>query len=119
MDGVVAQAIRYLGEVELIIPYHLLGRVDLHHREEINHSAALGVPEYLLELGAAHQIIPADAVNGHVLVNMLFHIPYNAVVGIAASSVLRHGVQEGAYMQGVGEISSVEMDHEFLQIMAD
>ena len=51
MDGGVAQFVRNLGKVQLLVPYHLLGGVNLHGGEELNHPAALGIPEQLLELG--------------------------------------------------------------------
>lgn len=54
MDGGIPQLIRNLRKVQLLVPYHLLGGVNLHGGEEFNHPAALGIPEQLLELGTSH-----------------------------------------------------------------
>lgn len=86
MNGGITQPIRYLCKIQLVVPYHLLSGIDLHPGEEFDHSAALGVPEQLLELGASYQVIFAYFINGELLVDMLLHIPHNPVVCIAAAS---------------------------------
>ena len=86
MDGGIPQLIRNLRKVQLLVPYHLLGGVNLHGGEEFNHPAALGIPEQLLQLGTPYQVILTDLINGELLIDMLLHIPYDPVIGIAACS---------------------------------
>ena len=60
MDGVIAQQRGDLGEIVRALPDHALGRVDLQRAEVFHCAAARLFPEDLLQIAAAHQIVPAD-----------------------------------------------------------
>lgn len=45
MNGSIAQMIRYLGEIFLILPDHLLGRFDFQMRKIVDHTAVIFFPE--------------------------------------------------------------------------
>ena len=60
MDGVIAQQRGDLGEIVRALPDHALGRVDLQRAEVFHCAAARLFPKDLLQIAAAHQIVPAD-----------------------------------------------------------
>lgn len=118
MDGAVSQAVCNLGEIKLVVAYHLFGCVNFHHGKEFYDPAAFCVPEQLLQLGAPHQVVPADSVYGHAFAQMFLHIAYDSVVGVIPAAGL--GQKAGrTHWQGVGKISPVKMDNQLFQVMAD
>ena len=70
----IAQPVRNLGEIQTLAADKLLGRVDFHVGEIVNNSAAAPLPEQLLHLRTADEIVTADLLNGKLTGQMIFQI---------------------------------------------
>lgn len=77
MDRRIAQFFGNLGEVHLVCTHKLFCSVNFHAGKIFNDSKTALLLENLLEMGAADHIIPADLLEGQMLVQMLFQIPGN------------------------------------------
>ena len=71
MDGLEAQTGGDLGEVEPSLPDHPFCGIDFKFVEVVDDAAAGLLVEVALQLGAAHQIVPADLVEGEGLIQPL------------------------------------------------
>lgn len=70
MDGRITHGIRYLCEIQALVPDQLLGGVDFHPGKIIDDAAAVFFTEELLQLGTSHQVVPADLFNRQLCINM-------------------------------------------------
>ena len=74
MDGGIAQKVRDLCEVHVIFPDQLSGKIDLHMRKKVDHSAAVFLTEDFLKLGSSDEIVMADCFKGKGFTDMILQI---------------------------------------------
>ena len=89
MDGGVAQLLGDLGEIHLVCPDQLLGRVDLHQREILDDAKSALFPEDLLELGAADEVFPAHLLDGDMQAQMRLQIIHHPVEQLDVALLFR------------------------------
>lgn len=81
MDGGITQGISNLSKVHMLVPYKLFSGLHFHFCEIIYDTAAVAVPEKLLELGKADKVILADLFCGQMDMNMCIKILNNVIIG--------------------------------------
>ena len=103
----IAQPVRNLGEIQTLAADKLLGRVDFHVGEIVNNSAAAPLPEQLLHLRTADEIVTADLLNGKLTGQMIFQIGEQTFIYISICP---------GFMSGGHSLLPDEADEELLQI---
>ena len=119
MDGGIAQPVGDLGKIQLVAANQFLGCVDFHQGEKFHHPAAVQFLKQLLQPGAADQSVFANIFNGQLFIDVLLHVTDNPVIGLIGASQAGMSGIRGRNRQGVGKIAAVQMDEQFLQIIAD
>ena len=110
MHRSIAKPIRNLGKVQLVAADKLLGCVNFHQRKKFHYPAPVIFLEKPLKLRAADQGISADFLYADLLINMLFHITDNPVIGFIWTPGRRTpGLVRDR--KRIGKVAAVEMDN--------
>lgn len=110
----------YLGKIHPIGPDHLFCGIDLKKRKIFDNTQVAVLLEYLLELGAADQVVPADLLDSHVRTQVALQVIHHPVEDLRVTLTLgclgRLDLREPfSYHDWIG-ISSNEVDEEMFQV---
>lgn len=110
----------YLGKIHPIGPDHLFCGIDLKKRKIFDNAQVAVLLEYLLELGASDQVVPADLLNGHVgtqvALQVIHHPVENLRVTLALGCLGRLDLRKPLSHHDWIGVSSDEVDEEMLQV---
>ena len=74
MNRGISQKIGNLGEIHVIIPDQLTGKINFHSGKKFNGSTLILFPKKFLKLRTSNKIVVGDFFNGKALVDMIFHV---------------------------------------------
>ena len=110
----------YLSKIHTIGPDHLLGGINLKKGKVFDNAQVAVLLEYLLELGAADQVVPADLLDSHVGTQVALQVIRHPVedlrVAFTLGSLGRLDLREPLSHHDWIGISSDEVDEEMLQV---
>ena len=74
MNRGISQKIGNLGEIHVIIPDQLTGKINFHSGKKFNGSTLVLLPKKFLKLRTSNKIVMGDFFDGKALVDMIFHV---------------------------------------------